>query len=302
MERKSSGKFLQLRRHLIQALSAVGFNSYIPGFASGRIYQGSGKYVCVPGLNCYSCPGALGSCPIGALQAVLGGRVKSFPFYVVGFLLLFGALLGRLVCGFLCPFGLIQDLLHKIPVPKLSVPERIDKPLRKLKYLILVGLVIIAPIFLTDPYGVGAPAFCKYLCPAGMLEGGIPLLISNPTLRSTIGFLFDWKIMVLIVIVILSMFIYRPFCKYLCPLGAIYGFFNKFSFYSMRVDRKSCTHCGSCSLACKMGVDVTGNINSAECIRCGACKSACPTGAVRSGFGCAASPTPREKPARTENP
>ena len=131
----------QRRRTLIQAIAAVGQNAYLPGFFRGVIFQGKSKVLCVPGLNCYSCPGALGACPIGALQAALGQR--RFPAYVLGTLVLFGVLLGRLVCGFLCPFGLLQDLLDRVPLPKLKVPKRLDKPLRYLKYAVLVLLVVL---------------------------------------------------------------------------------------------------------------------------------------------------------------
>ena len=107
----------------------------------------------------------MGACPLGSLQAALGKRGR-FPAYVLGTLLLFGVLLGRLVCGFLCPFGLLQDLLDRVPLPKLKVPKRLDKPLRYLKYAVLVLLVVLA--FLLEE-----PAFCKFLCPAGLLEAGL---------------------------------------------------------------------------------------------------------------------------------
>ena len=105
-------------RTVVQLCWTALTNGYAAGFAKGTIYKGELKRVCVPGLNCYSCPGALGACPIGSLQAVLGDRNHWFSFYVVGFLLFFGAVLGRFVCGWLCPFGLAQDLLAKIPFPK----------------------------------------------------------------------------------------------------------------------------------------------------------------------------------------
>ena len=119
----------------------------------------------MPGLNCYSCPGALGACPIGSFQAVVTSRDRSFSFYVVGFLLIFGGLLGRFVCGWLCPFGLVQDLVHKIPFPKKWKKLPGDKYLRWLKYLILVGFVILLPLTVLDVVGQGQPWFCKYICP-----------------------------------------------------------------------------------------------------------------------------------------
>ncbi len=268
------------KRTIIQLISALLFNSNFRGLAEGRIYTGNLKTVCVPGLNCYSCPGAVGSCPIGALQSVLSGRKHNFSFYVFGILILFGVVLGRLICGFLCLFGFIQDLLYKIPVPKLKVPKRVDKPLRYLKYAVLPVLVILLPAFLTNDFGIGQPYFCKWICPAGTLEGGIPLLAANENLRQAAGWLFNWKLAVLIVIIIASMFIYRPFCKYLCPLGAFYGFFNKVSVFRMSVDKEKCNLCGACEKSCKMGVEIRKNINSAECIRCGECIGTCSRGAI----------------------
>ena len=204
----------------VQLISAVLLNGYALGFQKGKIFTGGTKGVCVPVLNCYSCPGALGACPIGALQTALGGLKGHFPFYVLGLLTLFGVALGRAVCGLLCPFGLVQDLLHKIPLPKIKVPKRIDRPARYLKYGVLLVLVIGLPAFAVTEAGVRMPYFCKYLCPAGTLEGGIPLMIADPALRELAGGLFSWKVLVLAVILAASMVIHRPFCRYLCPLGA----------------------------------------------------------------------------------
>lgn len=271
-------------RHGIQALWAFLTNSYLIGFTQGKIYQGKLKNLCVPGLNCYSCPGALGSCPIGALQAVIGSWNFKLAFYVSGFLIFVGALIGRFACGWLCPFGLIQDLLHRLPFPKKLKTFRGDKLLRKLKYVILVLFVILLPMFLTDILGQGSPYFCKLICPAGTLEGGIPLVLLNPLMRSAIGFLYAWKNLLLVITILLSVLIYRPFCKYICPLGAVYSLFNRISVFRYRVDKNACISCKACSRACKMNCDPTQNANDAECIRCGLCKKACPTGAICSGW------------------
>ena len=275
-------------QRVIQLLAAVLFNGYAAGFRKGRIFTGGSKAFCVPVLNCYSCPGALGACPIGSLQAVLGDRRSGFPFYVLGTLMLFGVVLGRAVCGLLCPFGLVQDLLHKIPVKKVKVPTLIDRPARYTKYMILLVMVVLLPAFAPTETGIVSPYFCKYICPAGTLGGGIPLLLSNPSLRQAAGLLFGWKTLVLAAILIASMVIHRPFCKYLCPLGAFYALFNRFSFYQMRLDGSKCVDCKQCERACPMDVEVTKNINSPECIRCGKCRSICPTGAISSGFTCRA--------------
>ena len=202
------------RQRVIQLIAAALFNGYAAGFRKGKIFTGGSKAVCVPVLNCYSCPGALGACPIGALQTALGAK-HHFPFYVLGLLTLFGVVLGRAVCGLLCPFGLIQDLLHKVPVPKRTVPRRLDRPARYLKYGILAVLVILLPAFLVTDTGIVPPLFCQYLCPAGTLGGGVPLLLADPALRKLAGALFRWKALVLAVILLASTTIHRPFCKYL---------------------------------------------------------------------------------------
>ena len=151
MDKKKKTKkicFLARFRWLIQAAAAILTNIHLPNFFKGTLYQGKGKYACVPGLNCYSCPGAAGACPIGAFQAVIGSSKFKFSYYITGTLILMGVLLGRFICGFLCPFGWLQELLHKIPVPKLSTRKL--KPLRYLKYVILAVFVIMLPLIVVN--------------------------------------------------------------------------------------------------------------------------------------------------------
>lgn len=274
----------ETKRHLFQGLWFLATNSYLEGFKTGKIYQGKMKNLCVPGMNCYSCPGAKGACPIGALQAVIGNMDYKFSFYVVGFLFFIGALMGRFVCGWLCPFGLVQDLLHKIPFPKKIKSFKADKHLRKLKYGILLIFVLLLPLFLVDVLGQGSPYFCKLICPVGMLEGGLPLVLKNESMRGAVGFLYAWKGTILALTILLSIIIYRPFCKYICPLGAVYSLFNPISLFKYRLDEDACVHCGACARACKMNVNPVENENSAECIRCGQCEKACPTGAITKGL------------------
>ncbi len=278
-----SKKINESKRHGVQAFWALLSNSYLPGFFQGKIYKGKLKNLCVPGLNCYSCPGAVGACPIGAMQAVIGSWNFKFAFYVAGFLMFIGALMGRFVCGWLCPFGLIQDLLHKIPVWKKIETFRGDKLLRKLKYIVLLVFVILLPMVLVDILGQGAPYFCKLICPAGTLEGGIPLVLLNKSMQSALGWLYAWKNALLAATIILSLVIYRPFCKYICPLGAVYSVFNPVSVFRYQVDREACINCGACAEICKMQVNPAKHANHPECIRCGACKKVCPAKAIRHG-------------------
>ena len=270
-------------RGWIQAAAVLLTNIHIPNLFKGKIYQGKAKTMCVPGLNCYSCPAATGACPIGAFQAVVGSSKFKFTYYITGFFILLGVLLGRFICGFLCPFGWFQDLLHKIPGKKLSTAKL--KPLRYLKYVILVVFVILLPAFVTNSLGMGDPFFCKYICPQGVLEGAIPLSLANSGIRAALGHLFTFKFTVLALFIILSILFYRPFCKWICPLGAIYSLFNKISFLKIQVDHEKCVGCQKCSRVCKMDVNVVDTPNHPECIRCGECMKACPTDAICYHYG-----------------
>ena len=273
-------------RGFVQACAALLTNLHLPNFFSGELYRGTGKTVCVPGLNCYSCPGAAGACPIGAFQAVVGSSKFHFSCYITGFFILLGVLLGRFICGFLCPFGWFQELLNKLPTKKLST--RRLKPLTYLKYAILIVMVFLLPVLVVNEAGLGDPFFCKYLCPQGVLEGAIPLSLTNASIRAALGKLFSWKLCVLVTVIVLSVVFYRPFCKWICPLGAVYALFNRVSLLSMQVDHNKCISCGRCAKVCGMDVDVRKTPNSTECIRCGKCVGACPTQAVhfRYGFDC----------------
>ncbi len=264
------------KRKIIQGITTFVYNFNLKGFFTGEIYTGKLKNACVPGLNCYSCPGAAGSCPIGALQSILGNYKYQFSFYIFGFLMLIGTILGRFVCGYLCPFGLFQELLYKIKSKKF----KIKRVFVYTKYFILAIFVIALPLFHTNVIGLGDPAFCKYICPAGTIEAGIPLVLLNKPLQGIVGWLFGWKLFILIVFIIGSVFSFRPFCKLICPLGAIYSLFNKVSVFRYAFDEAKCINCNKCVETCKMDVIPHLNVNDIECIRCGECIEVCPTNAL----------------------
>lgn len=254
------------------------YNADVKHWFTGGISRSVGKRVCVPGLNCYSCPGAIASCPLGALQNTLaGGRL---PFFMTGFLLLTGTLVGRMVCAFFCPFGLLQDLLYKIPAKKLrrtAASRRLARKLSIAKYIILALLCIVLPLVFYFKDGQGRPFFCSWFCPSGTIFAGIPLVLLNERLRESIGWLFTWKTAVALVIACCSIVIFRPFCRFFCPLGAIYSFFNRYAIFGIHLDKEKCTNCGACTASCKMDVL---RVNDRECIRCGECKKRCHCGAL----------------------
>lgn len=269
-----------VNRRFVQLLAAVLTNQQLLNLASGRLYKGSAKNLCAPGLNCYSCPAATLSCPLGALQAAGGTAGYGFSFYAGGFLLLLGVLWGRLACGFLCPFGLLQDLLSKVPVTK----RQLFPPLRYVKYLLLAVFVLLLPVLLLMLNGVGAPAFCEYICPTGTLEAAVPLLLTHAEYRQAIGGLFVLKAVILAAVVIGCLFISRFFCKMLCPLGAFYGLLNSVSICRLHLDEKSCVACGHCHKVCPMDINPAAQPHSPECIMCGQCVKACPQKALHLGI------------------
>lgn len=270
------GKF-SARRLWVQVLAALANNAYLPGLLQGRLYSGSGKMLCSPGLNCYSCPASVLSCPVGSIQTLAAAPSTAFPLYIAGFTGLVGLNTGRYACGWLCPFGLLQELIYRLPGPK----YRIIRPLRHTKYLVLLVFVILMPLLWLGPSGYGTAAFCRLLCPAGTLEAGLPFVWYYERLMDQAGILFAAKTALLLLIAGSAVFFFRPFCRVLCPLGAIYAPFNRISLLRLQVDAECCIQCGICSDVCRMDIEVYKEPNSLECIRCYECIEACPQGSIK---------------------
>ena len=279
----------------IQALATVFTNGYFKGFFTGRIFQGATKHICVPTLNCYSCPGALFSCPVGSVQAVVAssGGIDlsaahtirdrliaigtSTPLFIVGFLTIIGAFVGRATCGWVCPFGWFQELVYKAPTRKFTPP----KIPRLLKYVLLVVFVVVLPIMWVDEFKMGEPSYCKYICPAGTLGGGIPLSLMNSDLRKQLGKLFAWKFFVLVAFVVAMVFFRRPFCAWACPLGAFFAPFNKVSLFRLSIDHDNCIKCGACDRACPAQLEVLKELDGLDCVRCFDCALVCPANVIK---------------------
>ena len=264
--------FIQLAFFLLQ-------NPLLGNFFRGRIYQGELKKICTPGLNCYSCPAAVTSCPLGAMQLFVGGVKHSISLFVTGFLLSTGIIFGRFICGYVCPMGLLQDLLYKIKTPKLK--PRL-KYTRYIKYVVLALFVFILPYVIRHELsGLGSPWFCEYICPSGTIFGAAPLLAVNEFLRSMLGWRFILKISIAVGIIIGSVFVFRIFCRVLCPLGAIYSLFNRFAVFKMHCDKEKCVSCGDCRKACHIHINPAKQPNSPECVRCRGCVSSCKERALK---------------------
>ena len=218
----------------------------------------------------------MGACPLGALQNALANSGSRAGFYVFGILLLYGLILGRTVCGWLCPAGLLQELLHKVPTFKIK-KNRATRALSYLKYGVLIVFAVAIPLWYGLRRGLPVPGFCKYLCPAGTLEGAMLLLPANPSFLSMLGPLFTGKFVVMIAVGLACVFCYRAFCRFLCPLGAIYGMFGRLALVGVKAEPARCNGCGACVRICEMDVRAVGD---RECISCGRCMDVCAQKAI----------------------
>ncbi|MCX7000957.1 MAG: 4Fe-4S binding protein [Candidatus Sumerlaeota bacterium] len=229
------------------------------------------KWFCNPVLSCHSCALSWFACPIGVLVHFSGYHI--FPFLVAGMLLLFGVLIGRLFCGWVCPFGLAQDVLHKIPGRKFALPEWASSG----KYLVLLFMVLLIPFLAGESTMY---SFCR-ICPAATLQVSLPYLISSGFATISAATVVRWG--VLIIVIYFAIRSSRSFCKAICPIGAIMALLNYISFVVVRLPKDACVSCQSCDSSCPMNVrpseraikEIPVN-RTPDCIVCHDCKRACP--------------------------
>jgi polyferredoxin len=257
-------------RRVTQLASLLVSHSYLQVFSTRQIYKGPLKGTCLPVLACQSCPSAIYSCPIGALQHFV--VVGQFPFFLFGLVGFVGLLVGRMACGWLCPFGLIQDLLHRLDTTKLALA----KELHLLRYPVLLFLVLLLPF-------VTGESWFSVFCPAGTLTAAIPWAVWNPTdpvahlpliAAGSLGSLFLVKVAILAGFLGLFVVAKRPFCRIACPLGLLLSLFNRTSVVRLEVSGQ-CTGCGACQRSCPVDRRVHEDPNGGDCIRCLSCTK-CP--------------------------
>ncbi len=316
---------------------------------------------CFPAMNCWACPAAAFGCPVGAIGNFL---VKGLvPFVAIGLMLLAGALVGRMICGWVCPFGFLQDMLAKVPVKKFRIPKFLTYG----KYVFLVVTVFLIPMTVgidKKPTGTHASDFffCNY-CPAGTLEAAIPVRVFGSRLAGsgdeevadagdeaagdeeyvdefadesdedlwgddddmgggeeeegdlwgddddddtsgddwlsggeeeagiaeagasdTLRFVTSTRMWVLYAFLLSFMFFRRPFCRGVCPIGAVFALMNRFSFFRMRVRKDPCKECNACAKRCPVDNKVYSTPSSDDCIRCLECMDSCKRGCVECGL------------------
>lgn len=246
--------------------------------------------LCYPFFYCHACPTANSACPLRSLEISVYRIYREpenfnltfllYPLLILGTV---GIVTGRAVCGWACPIGLLQRatgkparmLKKKYPFMKKIGQHRIERYLRYIKYIILIGLVFLTPIFIGFMF--------TDICPVGVLVGTIPILSLNPAGFVPSGYFFV-AILIFILFLILIFTIERGWCRYFCPVGAILAPFNKISYFHVSTyvmiehptTEEKCIHCNACTDSCPMGIDVVNMKRDPECILCGKCIDACP--------------------------
>jgi len=217
--------------------------------------------ICSPVFHCYACPLAAFACPIGVIAQF--SALHLIPFLAIGTLIAMGALLGTFICGYVCPFGFLQDLVGKIPVRKFHLPRWTGY----FRYVVLIGLVIMIPFFFSEKH----PLFICRVCPAGALEASVPLAVQQAIAGQAVTLPNAVKMVILTLFLLAMLVKMRPWCRLFCPLGAIFGLFNRFSAVYMKVDRSKCHACHQCQTKCRYGVVPGEELQSTDCVRCMEC-------------------------------
>lgn len=214
-------------------------------------------------------------CPFGGLESlyalVTAGtfieKIFSAALALLVITIVLAIILRRSFCGLICPLGALQEFLGwlgaKLHLPKITVPDKLDRLLRLLKYIVLI--VVVAAAWVTA--GLWMSPYDPWAAYAHLFAG-----ISTVISEYPIGFA------ILVVTIIGSFFIKRIFCKYLCPMGAFLGLVSMISPNVITRDNESCVHCRKCSKSCPMDIDVSEQqrIKSLECINCQICVLSCP--------------------------
>jgi len=274
-------------------------------------------HIIYPSIHCYACPLSVYICPVGVFQNFT--KATTFPFYLLGWVVVYGVAAGRAICGWICPFGLLNDILAPI--------NRVKKPKPSLQKLLvsffLVALFLSAfPLDLRLAIGVFAVAaftlfalndlslikyfiltltlvlaflfadtiFCKS-CAVATAEASIPYFFLGLAGKAPIDVRLSLPFLVhlgTLALAVCGIIVVRRFwCRYLCPMGAMLGLLNRTSLITLKRDETACNKgkCSSeCIKVCSMGVKRIGRlkvIDSGDCIRCGDCVDACPNTALR---------------------
>jgi polyferredoxin len=257
---------LTVKRRLVQVLAAILLTSNFAGAGLGN--------ACIPILYCEACALTWLGCPIGIMASAIA--FHEIPWLILAIVFGSALVVGRWFCGWICPSGLVQDWLYKIPSRKIEIPRWT----RFIKYAVLLGPVIAIAYYFTkdNPY-----FFCSW-CPTATASVVIPQAIQFRELE------FDWgllRLAILVLVIILAVMNHRSFCKVLCPVGAMVSLTSRLSWLAIRLDAERCKRCKTCDKECPMDVQVESRKDSGdpinsdpECVNCLTCESVCAKEAI----------------------
>ncbi len=288
--------------------SGIGIVSLVPAFNGAR------SYVILPVVASVKSQATVTS-TMDAITVLLENGL--FPWLPIGIMLVVGAILGRFMCGWICPVGFLQDIITNVKGRVDSVEKRAQQYWIRLKYvLVILAFLISGSLGLAVYYGVGsnyasslgpfADGLFVAITPDGTLFGTIPVLfegswrylttpqpagISAADISTWLGQIpaITWlNIIILIGFIYAAWRIPRFWCRYVCPVGAIMAVTQKNSMLGMHRDPVRCSDCKECETACPMQVPILDldwkKFNDSECILCMACIDACPAGALSPKF------------------
>ncbi len=231
--------------------------------------------VCIPVMNCWSCPAAAFACPVGVAGNFLARGI--LPLAAIAITVFCGMIAGRVLCGWICPFGFLQDLMHKIPSPKIRLKGKWCRLLFILPLAFLALTVFLVPVVTG---GVESPLFFCSFCPAGTLEAALPVHLAGGEMgfaEKTAVLPGSWRVWILVGFLALFVVMKRPFCRLMCPIGIATGFFNWIGLFQVKLaDAEKCAECGECVNECPAGLDFFQSVNTKECLHCYVCSKSCP--------------------------
>jgi len=247
-----------------------------------------------------------------AIQFMFGGWSIEviFPWLALASFLIVGILIGKSLCGWICPFGFIQDLVGFIKRKQTEFSPRTHESMIYIKYAIVVIILFISATFSAaeisgasssykNALGIFARAPFTALSPAETLFATLPKMIldlSNALSAnqvdvlagiSSLPALFWVQLAIMICVLVFAAYVPRSWCKYFCPHGAIMAFLNRFSFLGLRRDLVKCAkgECRLCVEVCPMRVRILDlpweKFSDPECIYCLKCADACPNKAIK---------------------
>lgn len=221
----------------------------------------------------------------GGVKAVAETMGTGGVIVISDFLIRFGILcgitflFGRIFCGWCCAFGAVNDWIYRISVflqsrlgkklPKM--PESWTLVLQKLKYVVLLAVLI-----------------CCFYGKSGWITGHSPWTVFSLLVGKNFRPAGYGIAIVLFLLLLMGMAVEeRFFCRFFCPMGAIFSLLPELPFTALRRDEKNCIqNCSACRRSCPVGIKLgEDSLQAGECIRCGRCMQVCPRGNIRPGTG-----------------